>query len=265
VHSVITNPALWAWQALEKRPPFLAVITNLITTHPIGYNPTLELTMLPNNIALEQALACDMPRERLEITGIPVHPEFAEEADKGQLRKQLGWEDKLTVLMVAGGDGMANLSEIALAINERQLDIQLVIVAGRNKALKRQSEAMTWKQKVHVYPFVSNMPDLMKAADVIVTKAGPSSICEAAVVGLPMILISAIPGQETANVGYVVDNCAGAWSPSPSQVAETLHAWSKDEALLETMRVNAKKLANPKAAFAIAEHIMQWASKAAAS
>jgi 1,2-diacylglycerol 3-beta-galactosyltransferase len=264
VHSVITNPALWAWQALEKRPPFLAVITNLITTHPIGYNPELELTMLPNSITLEQALACEMPRERLEITGIPVHPDFAEEADKGQLREQLGWdEDKLTVLMVAGGDGMANLSEMALAINERKLDIQLVIVAGRNKALKSQLEAMKWNQPVHVYPFVGNMPDLMKAADVIITKAGPSSICEAAVVGLPMILISAIPGQETANIAYVVENCAGTWSPSPSQVADTLEVWSKDEALLETMSANAKKLANPKAAFAIAEHIMQWATKAA--
>lgn len=259
-HSVITNPALWAWQALEKRPPFLAVITNLISTHPIGYNPELELTMLPNNIALKQALACDMPEETLEITGIPVHPDFLKAADKGQLRETLGWDDKLTVLMVAGGDGMGNLYETAMAINRLQLDIQLVIVAGRNKSLKSQLEAVNWNQAVHIYPFVSNMPELMKAADVIVTKAGPSSICEAAVAGLPMILISAIPGQETANIAYVVDNCAGAWSPSASRVAETLQRWVEDRVLLENMSANAKKLAKPNAAFAIAERIMEWAN-----
>ena len=264
VHSVITNPALWAWQKVEKRPPFLAVITNLISTHPIGYNPDAELTLLPNEIAMEQALACDMPAEKLEITGIPVHPAFSQAyASKAELREKLGWaKDKVTVLMVAGGDGMANLSEIALEINQRQLDIQLVIVAGRNKALKSQLETMNWHNEAHIYPFVSNMPELMNAADVIVTKAGPSSICEAAVAGLPMILISAIPGQETANIAYVVDNCAGAWSPKASQVADTLQAWLADKNLLETMSSNTQKLANPHAADSIAEHIMEWASKA---
>jgi 1,2-diacylglycerol 3-beta-galactosyltransferase len=71
-----------------------------------------------------------------------------------------------------------------------------------------------------VYGFVQDMPDFMRAADVLITKAGPGTISEAFIAGLPMILYSRLPGQEDGNVGYVVDNGAGVWAPRPDAVVQ---------------------------------------------
>jgi 1,2-diacylglycerol 3-beta-galactosyltransferase len=54
--------------------------------------------------------------------------------------------------------------------------------------------------------FVSNMEEWMGACDAIVTKAGPGTIAEALISGLPMVLNGFIPCQEAGNVPFVVDN-----------------------------------------------------------
>ncbi len=60
--------------------------------------------------------------------------------------------------------------------------------------------------KVLVKGFVDNMPQLMCASDIIVTKAGPGTIGEALICGLPMVLNAFVPCQEEGNIPYVVDN-----------------------------------------------------------
>ena len=49
----------------------------------------------------------------------------------------------------------------------------------------------------------------MRAADLLVAKAGPNVLCEAFVCGLPLVLYSAVRGQEEGNVTYVVEHRAG--------------------------------------------------------
>jgi 1,2-diacylglycerol 3-beta-galactosyltransferase len=101
------------------------------------------------------------------------------------------------------------------------------------------------------------MPDLMNAADMIVTKAGPGTISEAFVAGLPIILYSRMPGQEDGNIDYVVDKGAGVWAPRPIDVVETLQQWL--EAPSERQRVAAisKSLARPDASMDIAGEIIK--------
>jgi 1,2-diacylglycerol 3-beta-galactosyltransferase len=126
----------------------------------------------------------------MRITGLPVNPAFMDSLKgKAISREALGWDkEKITVLMVAGGDGMGPLYETARAIDALNLDLQLAVVAGRNKSLKAKLDSDSWNSSIHTYPFVTNMPQLMDAADIIVTKAGPATITEAAIAGLPMLV-----------------------------------------------------------------------------
>ncbi len=57
--------------------------------------------------------------------------------------------------------------------------------------------------------FVDNLHEWMAAADVIVTKAGPGTIAEALISGLPILLNGNIPCQEEGNIPYVIDNKVG--------------------------------------------------------
>jgi 1,2-diacylglycerol 3-beta-galactosyltransferase len=60
------------------------------------------------------------------------------------------------------------------------------------------------------------MPNFMCSADILLTKAGPGTISEGFISGLPMILYSRMPGQEDGNVSYVVNQGAGVWAPEPN-------------------------------------------------
>jgi 1,2-diacylglycerol 3-beta-galactosyltransferase len=161
--------------------------------------------------------------------------------------------------VVGGGEGMGPLYDIARGIAQTGLPIQMAVVAGRNENLRVRLNDVRWEIPAHIYGFVTNMPDLMRAADLIVTKAGPSSIVEAINAGLPIILSSALPGQEDGNVRWVVENGAGLWAPGPQRVVAAVCQLLKGgpEKLAEAAS-NVRRLARPHAALDIAEEIGKY-------
>lgn len=69
---------------------------------------------------------------------------------------------------------------------------QMVVVCGNNEKAQKQLEADQWGSgvNVQVMGFVYNMDEYMRASDAIVTKAGPGTIAEASICGLPCMLSS---------------------------------------------------------------------------
>ena len=116
-----------------------------------------------------------------------------------------------------------------------------------------------------VFGYVTNydeMPQLMAASDLIVTKAGPSTISEAAIAGLPMIISDRIPGQETGNVRLVTENDAGVYVPKPEKVAELIVEWLREgPERLQQRADNAKRIARPDAVWEIADAVWDWANR----
>lgn len=262
-HALFVSPSLDALMSFEDRPPFVVVVTDLVSTHMFWYDTRADRILVPTKPALDRGLRGDVPADKMRITGLPVNPSFAARLiDKQEARAELGWlPDKLTVLMVGGGEGMGPLYRMARAINERELDIQLVVVAGKNKQLKARLEASLWNQPTRIYPFTRQMPRLMSAADMIVTKAGAASVTEATTAGLPLIISDVIPGQETGNMTYVVENGAGAYAPTPAEIGETVERWVKEgrEGLAKRAEAS-RRIARPDAAFDVADEVWEWAN-----
>jgi 1,2-diacylglycerol 3-beta-galactosyltransferase len=105
----------------------------------------------------------------------------------------------------------------------------------------------------------------MRAADILVTKAGPGTICEAFIAGLPMILYSRMPGQEDGNVDYVIAKNAGVWAPQPRQVVAVIKNWLDNPAEREKVAATCRQLARPDAARQIARLIAERLDVPAAS
>jgi 1,2-diacylglycerol 3-beta-galactosyltransferase len=63
--------------------------------------------------------------------------------------------------------------------------------------LKDRLDAARWPITVKSYGFIQDIPTMMDASDVLITKAGPTTICEAFTRGLPIIISGFIPSQET--------------------------------------------------------------------
>jgi len=96
--------------------------------------------------------------------------------------------------------------------------------------------------------FIKNMPEYMVAADILVSKAGPGTIAEAASVGLPCMLTSFLPGQEAGNVDVVLESGFGDYCEDPPQIATEVGYWLQDPELMQTMSRAATQAGNPHAA-----------------
>jgi 1,2-diacylglycerol 3-beta-galactosyltransferase len=255
VHPVATTIFLKALG--RNRPPFITVVTDMVTAHALWYDQRSDLILVPTDSARERAIEYEMDPNKVRVVGQPVAERYCVPAgDKAALRKKLGWEgDKFLVLLVGGGEGMGPLGETAREIAASGLDVALAIVAGRNQKLKRELETQNWQVPVHIYGFTHDLPDFMRAADVLVTKAGPGTIAESLNANLPMILYAKLPGQEDGNVTFVVEEKVGVWNPDPKQVARTLVEWVENPEIRQRYVENCKRAARPDASRQIARAI----------
>lgn len=241
----------------NNRPPFINVVTDMVTTHAIWFDRRADLILVPTETARANAIQNNMPPEKVRVVGLPVAHKYCKPLGrKSAVRKKLGWIlDKPIVLLVGGGDGMGPLAKTAREIDASGLDVELVIVCGRNRRLKESLEAETWENPVRIYGFTREMPEFMRAADFIVTKAGPGTIAEALNAQLPIILYSKLPGQEDGNVTFVEEEGAGVWAPTPQEVVRALTRWIMRPAEKQKVIENCRRAGKPEAARIIARTI----------
>ncbi len=261
LHGAFTRFVVGGRNKLGVSVPIVTVITDMAKPHVAWYHPGVDRCLVPCDAAYSRGLKLGVPPHKMRLVGHPAHPKFAlYTADKGEARKTLHWApDAPATMMLGGGEGMGTIDEIAEAINARALDAQLAIVCGRNDKLRRQLQSMTWNQPTFIYGFVDNIEVMMRAADVLITKAGPGTIAEAAISGVPMILSDAIPYQESPNVDFVVSHNAGTFEPSPTGIADLLQKWySPGDTTLQTLAENLKQIAYPNATFDIAQEIATY-------
>ena len=255
VHPIATTFILKALGS--RRPPFITVVTDMVTTHAFWFDSRSDLIFVPTETAREKAIQYGMREEKVVVVGQPVAQKCCVPAgDKDALRQKLGWpKDKTIVLIVGGGEGMGPLAKTARAIAESGLDVALVVVAGRNERLKASLEKNTWPVPTLIYGFTKEMPDFMRAADVLVTKAGPGTIAEAFNAHLPIILYARLPGQEDGNVTYVCETGAGVWAPTTQRVVTTLRRWVEHPDQCQKAVEACRRAARPEAAIKIARAI----------
>jgi len=255
-HLAATSVGLWALGKNRTRR-FISVVTDPVTTHALWFDNRADLILVPTEYARERALAYHMPPEKIFVVGQPVSDRYcAPLGDKRALREKLGWpQDKMIALLIGGGDGMGPMAANAEAIDESGLDIGLAIVAGRNEKLKAKLDARKWRIPTRIYGFTRDLPDFMRAADAVVTKAGPGTIAEALIAGLPIILNARLPGQEDGNVTFVQKERVGVWAPRSDRVVRTLQKWLENPEERERFAANCLLAARPASARIIARFI----------
>jgi 1,2-diacylglycerol 3-beta-galactosyltransferase len=252
VHPLMNTPIL---RMLGKRQmPFVTVVTDMVSTHSFWYDARADMVIVPTDKARGRAIENEVPAEKIRVVGLPVSEKFCTpQGDSHEIRRLMGWPDDLpVVLLVGGGEGMGPLEKTAHAIEEARLPVRLVIVAGRNRNLRNRLENHPWRIPVLIYGFIREMPRFMRAADILITKAGPGTISEAFIARLPIILYSKMPGQEDGNVDYVVEEGAGKWAPDPAGVVEGVRDWLQHPQKRSAAVEACNRLARPDAAQIIA-------------
>ena len=242
---------------LEKLTfPWMIVVTDFITVHHIWFNKNATICTVPTEAVKEIALNAGLKSEQIINIGIPVDPKISvlKERNKEELRKELGWDQNRTTLLVVGSPRINSLMEYIRVMDKSDHDIQFALVAGGNDDLYQTYINAKLKHPAKVYNFVENLPEMMRASDLIICKAGGLIVTESLASGLPMMLIHMLPGQEEGNVDYVMENEAGMFCETPQEARKVLDQWLSDGGKkLKEIGKNAEEFGRPQAAQQIAK------------
>ena len=246
--------------ALAKREgwfncPILAVQTDF-QTEPPWVQREIDVYCVGSEEARTQLVGWGVSLNRVVVCGIPVDSAFALAFDKAELLQALGLDARRPIVLVMGGGmGPAPLDAIVRSLEFCGLPLQVLAVAGHDSSLKARLENLRGKVALdlHVFGWSDAVPELMAAADLVITKPGGVTTAEALTVGLPIILTHPIPGPEERHVRYLVQNGVAVEAKNLEQIPQTANRLLRDREQLAEMARRARELARPDAAHAVAQ------------
>jgi processive 1,2-diacylglycerol beta-glucosyltransferase len=206
-----------------------------------------------------------VPRNATRVTGIPIHPAFSQTRERTRCAAGLGLRgDRPIVLQLAGGFGVGPVEQLFQALLCVETPIEVVVVAGRNAELKARLEQQSFPERhvVHIHGFTDRMDEFLAAADLVVTKPGGLTTSEALARGAAMAIVNPIPGQESRNSDYLLENGAAVKLNSVATLPCKVQRLLTDPARLGTLKANALRLGRPFAAFDVARAALDWGDDA---
>lgn len=184
------------------------------------------------------------PKDKSTYVGTPIGEEFRPVSDQEQMRLkvELGFDSKRPLVVVTGGGlGAQNINDAVIKRIRELLEItSLVLVSGVQqyddvKILTPQDDS-----RYQLHPFISgNMMDYLAAADIVVARAGATTILELAALGKPTILV---PSPYLTG-GHQLKNAAVYAEDGGVEVIDELELSAQPQLLVDTITT---MLANPK-------------------
>lgn len=193
-----------------------------------------------------------VPPEHTRVTGIPIHPVFAEPKGRADCLHRHGLlGDRPIVLQLAGGFGVGPIKQLYRGVMSVETPLEVVVVAGKNAKAKQQLEAVPVpkRHRAKVIGFTTEIDELMAVADVVVSKPGGLTTSEVLARGAAMLIVNPIPGQESRNSDFLLENGAAIKANNAATLPLKLSRLLGDRAKLESLRANARRLGRPRAAF----------------
>ena len=211
------------------------------------------------------------PKEKIIMTGNPVRQALLDtKMSPEEARKQMGLDpDKKTILIVGGSLGARTMNESVLQhLDEiRQSDVQVVWQTGKYYHASILDEMKQYEPipSLRIMDFIADMGVAYRAADLVISRAGASSISEFCLLGTPVILVpspNVAEDHQTKNAMALVNRQAALFvrdADAPQEVITLALQTVADEDKLNSLHENILKLALPNSASIIADEVIRMA------
>ncbi len=212
--------------------------------------PETDLFCLANESLVKPFEGLGATCEQLNAWGVPMHPDFFEADSHGRAEARLNISkqfdldaSKPLVVVAGGGEGMGKIESIVSRILGRPAGQipQTVVLTGRNKLLKKKCESLAKtnenKARLRVLGWTEQVPELFRAADVLISKLG-NTFDEAIACGLPIIALLPPPGSERVQYELLELWGIGRAVQTVQDAVQTAENLLCDPGELERMRVN---------------------------
>jgi UDP-N-acetylglucosamine:LPS N-acetylglucosamine transferase len=248
---------------LQDKIPLVTVVTDPCYGFWRGWACNdVSLYLVASDEARQQLIDYGVAPERIKISGMPVHPKFEYPGEKvaQATRKVLGLDpEKFTVFVNAGWVGGGNIREIFKELVSGDLDIQAIFLAGRNEELRMEAEAIASYAKfpVKVIGYSDQVEELMRAANVMISKLGGLTTFEAFACRLPIIAdVTTPPMPQEAGAANLINNRgAGILLSQAKDIVPVVRRMVEDSAHYAAMCAATAGLAIPNSTQRIVEEI----------
>lgn len=203
-----------------------------------------------------------LPADRITVSGIPVDPVFSEPYDRDAIRREFGLDPALPLFLISAGTmGVSPAEGVIEGLFRLKQPAQAVVVCGKNEELKARIEerlrvTASPNLRVTLLGYTTEMHKWMAAADLFIGKPGGLTTAEALAMGLPMVIVSPIPGQEERNSDHLLEKGIAIKCNEFTTIAYKINLLLEDPARLESMRQQARRYARPQAARDIARILL---------
>lgn len=241
--------------------PVATVITDY-AIHPVWVHRGMDRYFVATDTVKEELVDTgEVPEDRIEVTGVPIHPRFAVPIARPDARRELGLDPdpaRLTILLMGGGHGWGPIEGMMEAVLELPKSVQALIIAGRNERLRARLEEIARPQadRVRVHGFTDRVDLFLAASDVLIGKSGGMTCSEAMARGVPMLVFRPIPGQEERNCSFLQEAGAAFHVHDLDALHYRLaHLLSRPDHLA-AMATRARAIGRPRSAYAVAEGML---------
>jgi processive 1,2-diacylglycerol beta-glucosyltransferase len=198
-------------------------------------------------------------RGRITVSGIPIHPDFCRRKARRDCLDAHGLEGvRPMVLILSGGFGVGPIGDILQAVLSLELPLEVMVVCGRNAELPLRLAEVPCpaRHRVAIVGYTTAIDELMAAADVVISKPGGLTSAEVLARGCALAIVNPIPGQESRNADYLLENGAAIKIGPTATLPYKLGQLLDDPRRLAQLKSRARRLARPRAAFTVAETVL---------
>jgi UDP-N-acetylglucosamine:LPS N-acetylglucosamine transferase len=216
-------------------------------SHLVWFSTALDSNMVFSERSRREIIEKGLPPHRVKLFPFPLNPDFTRRTTPAaRLRGRLGLAEELfTVLLFFGAEGRGPAKKYLAEIAARRLDVQVVVLCGRNDRLRTDLEQEAGHRlgsaRLAVRGFVTNVPDYIAASDIVVGKSGPNQVFETLLQWRP-IVISSFLANEQRTSDWVISNGVGWLCRTPHQFGELLARLLADRRILRAYRANIRRL-----------------------
>lgn len=200
--------------------PFLIITTDLDSSNYIigiskpTYKKFYYSIPFDDSTIREKIKEAKIPESQIKVLGFPVRPDFMTTTKSKELKEEFGVpQDKFVIMVLMGASGSRDLYSYLKALSKQKNPVHIIVCLGRNEQLRRKIRRLMIPKHItlSVIGFTDRIADLMSISDVLVTKPGPNTLCEALYKNLPVIVDGTHTPLywENLNIDFVKKNKLG--------------------------------------------------------
>lgn len=240
----------------------LSIVVTDLDVHAMWLSRVFHHYFVALDESREHLIRTGLPGERITVSGIPVHPTFAEKLDRNALCAKHGIDPARPLVIVSmGAVGKMVAADMVRALALMKTEAQVVFICGshENVAELLRSQAALAKPQAAAFRVIgrtSEMHEWMQMASLLIGKPGGLTVAETMVSELPMLVFMPIPGQEERNSDQLLELGIAAKCNQVTTLAYKVDALLGDPARLAAMRAAARRTGKPHAAATIVDTLL---------